>query len=142
MVNRGDNWYDFLPSLQQAWAIRPWRSEPVWMLGLEARKRGMMEQSYSFSKIAAQTPFPEKDMLFIANAAYDFLALDEFSVSAFHTGRFQESETACMHLLNNPKIDAKNKGRIRKNLWFAQKNMGRFTEQELFEYLKHKKSEI
>jgi glycosyltransferase involved in cell wall biosynthesis len=141
-VQRGDNWYDFLPDLQKAWSMRPWRSEPVWMLGLEARKRGMLEQAYAFSKIAAQTPKPQKDLLFIADAAYDFVALDEFSVAAFHTGRFQECETACTHLLNNPNIDPKNKGRIRKNLWFAQKNMGRFNENELFEYIKQKKAEI
>lgn len=141
-VNRGDSWFEILPDLQQAWAIRPWRSEPVWLLAIEARKRGMLEHAYHFSKIAAQTPFPEKDMLFIANSAYDFLALDEFSVAAFRTGRFQECETACVHLLNNPKLDAKNRGRIRRNLWFAQKNLGKFSEQELFEYLKQKKSEI
>ena len=141
-VHRGDNWHDFLPDLQKAWAIRPWRSEPMWLAGVEARKRGMMEQAYSFGKIAAQIPFPDKDMLFIANAAYDFLALDEFSVAAFHTGRFQETETACLHLLNSPKLDPKNRGRVRKNLWFAQKNMGRFSEKELFDYIKQKKSEI
>ena len=141
-VHRGDSWHDFLPDLQKAWAIRPWRSEPMWLAGVEARKRGMMEQAYSFGKIAAQIPFPDKDMLFIANAAYDFLALDEFSVAAFHTGRFQETETACLHLLNNPKLDPKNRGRVRKNLWFAQKNMGRFSEKELFDYIKQKKSEI
>jgi glycosyltransferase involved in cell wall biosynthesis len=141
-VNRGDSWHDFLPDLMKAWSLRPWRLEPVWLLAIEARKRRMLEHAYYFGKIAAQTPYPQKDLLFIATAAYEFLALDEFSVSAFHTGRFQECETACMHLLKNPKLDAKNKARIRKNMWFAQKNLGRFNEKELFDYLKHKKSQI
>lgn len=141
-VNRGDNWYDFLPDLMKSWSLRPWRLEPVWLLAVEARKRGMLEHSYYFGKIAAQTPYPNKDLLFIATPAYEFLALDEFSVAAFHTGRFQECETACLHLLKNPKLDAKNKARIRKNMWFAQKNLGRFNEKELFDYLKHKKSQI
>lgn len=142
MINRGDTWYDFLPELQLAWAMRPWRSEPVWNAALEARKRNMMEQAYFFGKVAAQTPFPEKDLLFIASDTYEFLALDEFAVSAFKTGRFAECEQACIHLLKNPKIDSKNKGRIRKNMWFAQKNMGRFNDKELFDYIKQKKTEI
>jgi glycosyltransferase involved in cell wall biosynthesis len=142
MVNRGDNWYEFMPELTKAWSMRPWRSEPVFMLSVEARKRNLLEQSYAFGKIAAQIPYPQQDMLFILGDVYHFVALDEFAVSAFKTNRFQECEQACTYLLNNPKVQGKNKGRIRKNMWYAQKSLGRFGENELFEYIKHKKTEI
>ena len=55
-VNRGDSWHDFMPQLMKCWAMRPRRIEPMWMLGIEARKRKMLTEAYQFSKIAAQAP--------------------------------------------------------------------------------------
>ena len=142
MIHRGDDWYSFMPEIMKAWTMRPWRCEPIWILGVEARKRNMLPQAYALSKAAAQIPFPDKDLLFIANPAYEFIALDEFAANAFHMGKFDESENASIHLLKNPKIDAKNRGRIRKNLWFSQKNLGKFNEQEFFAFIQQKKSEL
>ena len=142
MVNRGDDWYSFSPVLLKAWSMRPWRMEPMWQLCVEARKRMMMQQAYYFGKIAAQTPYPDKDLLFIADTAYKFIALDEFAVSAYHTENYQESEAACLHLLNLTEIDPMNKARIRKNLWFSQKKMGKLNEKDLLDFIKQKKAEI
>ena len=143
-VNRGDSWHDFMPQLMKCWAMRPRRIEPMWMLGIEARKRKMLTEAYQFSKIAAQAPYPDEDLLFVLNMAYDFGSLDEHIICSCLTANWQDAEGAALYLLENKwkMLPDAIKPRVKGNLWLAQKNQGKFNEEALFNFIKHRKSEI
>ena len=126
----------------KAWNARPWRCEPIWILSIEARLSGRWEHAYQYSKAAATTPWPKNDVLFIAKAAYGLSALDEFGISSYYVGQFQESEQAAIKLLNSPELPESEVPRIKKNLWYARKQLGLFDETGLLNYIQEKRKEI
>jgi glycosyltransferase involved in cell wall biosynthesis len=126
----------------KAWMMRPWRSEPMWVLAILAKKLELWWQARELFKIAAFMPFPSNDVLFISKNAYNEHPLDEFSVASYYTGNFAESAISCEKLLNSEAIPPSEKIRIRKNLWFAQKQLGMYDETALNKYIAEKKKTL
>ena len=102
----------------------------------------MWNHAYQYSKVAATTPWPKHDVLFIAKAAYGLSALDEFVISSYYVGQFQESEQAAIKLLNIPDLPESEIPRIKKNLWYARKQLGYYDESGLLNYIQEKRKEI
>jgi len=139
---RGDSFEDVHDSAMTAWRLRPWRTESMWLIGIEARKKQMWQHAYQYLKVCATTPYPQHDVLFIAKAAYSIPAIDEYSIAAFYAGQPFESEKACEKLLSDPELPEQEVPRIKKNLWFARKALGRYNEDSLKQYIEHKKTQI
>jgi hypothetical protein len=126
----------------KAWNARPWRCEPMWILAIEARIGGGWDHAYQYAKVAATTPWPKNDVLFITKAAYGLSALDEFAIASYYVGQFKESEQAAIKLLNSPDLPPNEIERIKKNLWYARKQLGYFDESGLQNYIQEKRKEI
>lgn len=129
-------------SMLKAWMMRPWRCEPIWLLGLEAKKHKSWQHAYQLFKSAATTPYPANDVLFISKQAYDIHVVDEFAVAAYWVGQFDESAQACLKVLNSPDLQPTEVGRVKKNLWYARKQLGVYNEESLNNYLQERKKEI
>jgi glycosyltransferase involved in cell wall biosynthesis len=142
MNARKDSFEDVWMAMMKAWYLRPWRIEPLWILGLEARKNQDWPRAYVLLKQCVTTPFPKNDVLFIAKAAYGISSLDEFGISAYYHGFFEEGEQATLRLLNHPDLPQTEVPRIKKNLWFCQKAQGKFSHDSLKQYLENKKATI
>jgi hypothetical protein len=76
--------------------------------------------------------------------AYDFGSLDEHIICSCLTANWQDAEGAALYLLENKwkMLPDAIKPRVKGNLWLAQKNQGKFNEEALFNFIKHRKSEI
>lgn len=143
MHERGDSYEDVSAIMMKAWLLRPWRIEPLWILTMKSRTLEKWPQAYQLARICATTPYPPPhDVLFIAKAAYGFSSLDEYAVAAFHTGHFEEAEQIGLGMLENPDVPQYELPRLRKNLWWSQKRMGRFGEEQLNEYIESAKKLI
>jgi glycosyltransferase involved in cell wall biosynthesis len=142
MVNKDATFNDAYPSLMKAWMMRPWRSEPISVLAGLAKKLGMWQHAYQLSKICATTPWPANDVLFIVKSIYGPFSVDEFAVAAYWAGNYGEAEQANLSLLNNPELDKNQIPRIKKNLWYARKSMGIFSEESLNNYFEEKRKTI
>ena len=102
-------------------------------------KLKMWSHARELYKIAAFMPFPSNDVLFILKHAYNEVPLDEFAVSSYYTGNFEDSILACEKLLNSETIPQFEKVRIKKNLWYAQKQLGVYDETALNKYIQEKR---
>jgi hypothetical protein len=146
MTRRKDSEKDTFDKIAEvmlkAWNARPWRCEPMWMLSIEARLSGRWDHAYHYSKVAASTDWPKNDVLFITKAAYGLSSLDEFGISSYYVGQFKESEQAAIKLLNSPELPESEVPRIKKNLWYARKQLGLYDETGLLNYIQEKRKEI
>ena len=142
MNERGDSFEDVYAVMFKAWMLRPWRIEPIWVLSMRARHLQLWQHAYQLSKICATTKFPGYDVLFIAKYAYGFSSLDEYAVSAFQVGAFDESEKANLKLLSMPDFPQHELVRIKKNLWWSRKRLGMYGEKHLNEYIESVKKSL
>lgn len=139
MNARGDNWEAISESMMKAWMMRPWRAEPVWALAQKARLENRWQHAYHLSKIAATTPWPSQDVLFITKSAHGWAALDEFCVSSYWVGQYDESVQAGTKLLQDPDTPQHEIARIKKNIWYSNKASGYYSEDALKNYITEKR---
>jgi glycosyltransferase involved in cell wall biosynthesis len=142
MNAKNDSYENCAAALMKAWIMRPWRTEPVWMLGMMSKNKKMWPQAYQLLKVCATTEWPKDDVLFILKSAYGYTTIDEFAVAAYWAGKHQESAGACINLLNDETVPKEQIPRIKKNLWFSQKAMGVYSEENLQKYINEKKTTI
>ena len=134
-AQREDSWEEVLKAGLDAWMYRPWRAEPTWLLAIEARKKELWQHAYQFAKITASMPYPQNDLLFVAAAAYGFPALDEYAVASYWSGNFQDCRDACSKLLRDQSIPPQEIPRIKKNMWFSEKQLGYWSDQNFEMFL-------
>ena len=99
-----------------AYEYNPRRSEPLGALARYLRLRQKFRTSLIFSEMALRIPIPN-EMLFLETIYYQWLNLDEFSVCAYWTGRYQEAIKASDILLQVAPPDQHE--RIKKNREFS-----------------------
>ncbi len=136
---KGESFDDVYNSAMIAWKMRPWRIESIYMLAVLAREQKKWYHAYMFSKICATTEWPKYDILFMHKHAYGVGALDEFSISSYYVGKFDESETACLRILEKGEVHPQEVPRIKRNLWYAKKALGHYSEKELLKFIEEKK---
>ena len=86
-----------------AWAYRPIRAEPLHQLSKLYRTNNKPRHAYLYAKQAAQTPYPENDILFVEADCYSWRSLDELAATAFYMFNFEEGYRACAMLMDAPK---------------------------------------
>lgn len=108
-----------------AWERRPGRAEPLCHLARLCRVQKAWQQAYLFARRAADTPYPEDDLLFVDASVWAWRALDELSIAAYWTGRYRESEQCCRELLDGDRLPGTQRNRVEENLRFAEAALAR-----------------
>lgn len=115
---RRSDWQRALPAYLAAYQYRPSRIEPLCELARHYRLADEHAVAYVFASAAINRPAPG-DILFLDNSAYDWRALDEFAVSAYWVGKYEESLGANERLLAEGKLPDVHRERIMKNRTFC-----------------------
>ena len=99
----------------ECFAHHPSRAEPLVSAAKNARTAGDFATAYAFAAWAAQVPRPTPAALFVHADVYDYKALDEQAIAAFHIGRFEESFRLNSELLEQRPVPERDRPRIEKN---------------------------
>ena len=109
-------WPEIQASFLDAFNARPIRAEPLYHIAQVLRtKFNQPAAAFVFARTAAEIPFPTDDILFVANAIYDYAILDELGATAFYAGKPEIGYLACKKLLEEGKISKSEIPRIQEN---------------------------
>ena len=109
-------WPEIQASFLDAFNARPTRAEPLYHIAQVLRtKFNQPAAAFVFARTAAEIPFPKDDILFVANAIYDYAILDELGATAFYAGKPEIGYLACKKLLEEGKIPKSEIPRIQEN---------------------------
>ena len=114
---RGD-WNRALPAYLGAFQYRPTRLEPLCELARHYRVAGEHAVAHLFASAAVDHPAPT-DILFLDDSVYAWRILDEYAISAYWVGKYEESLRANDRLLAEGKLPATERLRIEKNRAFS-----------------------
>lgn len=103
----------------QAYQLRPQRAETLCALARLHRMREEHHLAYLFARQAASIPRPD-DLLFVDDSVYSWRSLDEWSISAYWVGQYQESLDAAMALLRGNELPENQRERVENNKTFAE----------------------
>ncbi len=106
-----------------AYQYRPKRAETLVELARYCRGQSQNALAHLFSQQAIKIAKPD-DLLFVNNAVYDWLALDEYAIACYWINEYAECERACRELLANPKLPSSEHARILSNLNWALQQQG------------------
>jgi glycosyltransferase involved in cell wall biosynthesis len=107
----------------QAYNDRPKRAEPLVELARFHRLRREHALAHLFAQQAKLIREPDDDILFIDTTAYRWRGLDEYAVSSYWVGQFQECAKACGQLLKTGVLPESEVDRVAENLTLARKKL-------------------
>jgi len=117
----GDPWEQAFVAYIEAYRFRPSRIEPLVVIAHHCRMKDEHHLAHIFAAQAAYAPKPP-DRLFMDDAAYDWFALDEYSICCYWLGKHEEAIRGNERLLRvGPKAQH---DRFRKNIAFSEKALG------------------
>jgi len=102
----------------EATAACPTRAEALHGAARFCRNKGLYEQGYDFAAKGLAIAYPTGAPS-VEEWIYQYGLLDEFSVNAYWTARYDECIDACDRLLNEGKLPAEKRDRVLKNKDFA-----------------------
>lgn len=109
-------WAEIQASFMDAYNSRPIRAEPLYHIAQVLRQKfNQPAAAYVYAKIAAEIPLPKDDILFVANAIYDYAILDELAATAFYAAKPEVGYLASKKLLEEGKIPKSEIPRIQEN---------------------------
>lgn len=109
-------WPEIQASFLDAFNARPTRAEPLYHIAQVLRtKFNQPAAAFVFARTAAEIPFPKDDILFVANAIYDYAILDELGATAFYAGKPEIGYLASKKLLEEGKIPKSEIPRVQEN---------------------------
>lgn len=111
----GEPFPTVLGAYLEAWQTRPKRAEALVDAARLSRIHGQFQLAALLAGEAARRTLPADDRLFVRVADYEWRALDELAVAAFHAGRPQESFDACMRLLRSRALPETERPRVEAN---------------------------
>ena len=128
-------WPEVQASFIDAYNSRPIRAEPLYHIAQVLRtKFNMPAAAFIFARAAAEIPIPKDDILFVANAIYDYACLDEVGASAFYAGKPELGYLACKRLLDEGKIPPAEIPRVQENFNQYRKIMETISENMKSQY--------
>ncbi|HEY3496793.1 MAG TPA: glycosyltransferase [Polyangiaceae bacterium] len=101
---------------------RPARAEAPYQLAHHCRLRERYSSAYVFAKLAASLALPD-DRLFVSRSVYDWMALDEWAISAYHVGRDEEAIALNERLLGERRLPADQVRRVEANLGASRQRL-------------------
>jgi glycosyltransferase involved in cell wall biosynthesis len=104
MRENGDPWPQVLDAYLKAWAFRPTRAEPLYLISHYYRNNEQYRLGYFFAERAAKIPLPVEDMLFVLGQVYDWYALETQAFCGRWIGKEPESFAIYRELIRRPKV--------------------------------------
>jgi hypothetical protein len=71
--------------------------------------------AFVFARQAAEMPIPQGEILFVPDAIYNFVALDELGATAYAAGRPELGYLACKKLLEENRLPQTEIARVQQN---------------------------
>jgi len=109
----------------RAYEYRPQRNESLVNLARYYREQNRHALAHLFARRAVDIRKPAEDRLFIDGPCYDWLNRDEYAVSAFWIGDYDESARVCRELLDGPELPERERARVRDNLDHAVRKLSK-----------------
>lgn len=103
----------------QAFECRPQRAEALCALARYQRQRACYALGRLFAERAMNTPMTD-DILFVDRGDYLWRAADEYAVSSYWTGDYEDARRVCEQLLASADLPASERPRVEANLRFAR----------------------
>jgi glycosyltransferase involved in cell wall biosynthesis len=116
----GRPWAEVQQRYLDAFATSPHRAEPLCAIADHYIRTQAFTVAYLFARRAYELPYPERDRLFVDDAAYAWRAADLMATSAFYAGDFEAGERAARKALAACPDDA----RLQANLTFYLQRKG------------------
>jgi FkbM family methyltransferase len=124
MADLGFDEENVLSAYLRAHNIRKDRAEALHGAARFCRAKGRFEEGYKFAQRALRMNAPP-DGLFLEPWVYDYGVLDEYAVTAYRIGKFDECQEACKRLLRERKLPADVRERVENNARFARENLSK-----------------
>lgn len=114
---------DILAATMDCHQFHAKRAEPLYEMAKYYREKAQYASGYAFAKAASCIPYPQSDILFVADVVYQYQIADELSICAYWTERYDESKAICEWLLQSEHLPVTERERVEKNLTFAQQKL-------------------
>ena len=98
----------------------PKRNESLCYLAKYYRQKNEFHKAYFYANMARVIQRPEH-ALFLEDACYDWVPLDEMAISGFYIGKKEEAYALNQFLLTENKLPESQKHRVRKNSRFCER---------------------
>ncbi|WP_231123349.1 glycosyltransferase family 2 protein [Mycobacterium asiaticum] len=116
MAELGEPWAQVQHRYLLAWENRPSRAEPLYAIARWYCRQQRYEPGYMFAKRAAEIPYPEDDIVFVAADVYNWRALDEQAVCASWINKKADAFALWRRVLARPDIPDDDRKRMAANL--------------------------
>lgn len=80
----------------QAYAILPWRAEPLFRIACHYIRHNQHAIAYLFAHRAVQLSYPRNNALFVEKTVYDYLRYDILGQCAAYVGEYKEGKEAVL----------------------------------------------
>ena len=109
-------WPEIQASFLDAYNYRPIRAEPLVHIAQVLRQKyNQPAAAFVYARQAAEMPLPQGEILFVPDAIYKFVALDELGATAFAAGRPELGYLACKKLLEEGRVPPSEVQRVEQN---------------------------
>jgi glycosyltransferase involved in cell wall biosynthesis len=109
-------WPEIQASFMDAYNYRPIRAEPLVHIAQVLRQKyNQPAAAFVYARQAAEMPLPQGEILFVPDAIYNFVALDELGATAFAAGRPELGYLACKKLLEEGRAPKSEIERVQQN---------------------------
>jgi glycosyltransferase involved in cell wall biosynthesis len=109
-------WPEIQASFLDAYNYRPIRAEPLVHIAQVLRQKyNQPAAAFVFARQAAEMPIPQGEILFVPDAIYNFVALDELGATAYAAGRPELGYLACKKLLEENRLPQTEIARVQQN---------------------------
>ena len=111
----GASWPEIKEAYLEAYNFRPTRAEPFYEISRAYRSMDKPRLGYLYAKIGVEIPYPQTDILFIAQDVYEWKMMDEFGSTAFYANDFTNGYQACKLLVESNRFPESERERITQN---------------------------
>ncbi len=109
-------WPEIQAAFMDAYNYRPIRAEPLVHIAQVLRQKyNQPAAAFVYARQAAEMPLPQGEILFVPDAIYKFVALDELGATAYAAGRPELGFLACKKLLEENRVPQSEIPRIQQN---------------------------
>jgi len=109
-------WPEIQASFMDAYNYRPIRAEPLVHIAQVLRQKyNQPAAAFVYARQAAEIPHPQGEILFVPDAIYNFVALDELGATAYAAGRPELGFLACKKLLEENRLPKAEIERVQQN---------------------------
>jgi len=119
------SFWDFMPNLLIAYAMRPTRLEALHTLMNYCQVHKLYKLCYQIGSMGIENKYPTDDFLFIDRQIHDYKFWDELSMCSYYARDFVLAHRLIQQILVERKYPVTEQSRLQKNLDFMEKALTR-----------------